>query len=1610
MKLKLPKGCALVISSLLLMGIASAQEIKTSLPLTSVGNDLAWTVGDQNLTLDVPVSGHIRLELYSPRLDQKDYRSDNYYGDEQYDGNTSQVATTFSLLDAQGKVLQTKTYQPGVHNWDTFFDLDLPAGTYQVKASTQGNGKNTFALRLSGMSAAINAENLTVNVHTQEWIAAVNVSTDGSGYALKMYDGDGGGELQARLRDESGNVYPVTVSGDLQWATIPLPEKAGRYTLELRQPSKTKQYSNTVGFALIRQGVAAPITLSKVDETGLLRVIAQLVLPSGNVPTQAAVTLQHTGQTSESVLQLPVDNTIERRVRAGNYAVKVQPIAGAEVSSDKTEVTVPKDGSGELLVHVRPQVALSLQADKTQACIGDVVSIVVRATSKYQGELPLNLQLAAQGLTLKGNQGPLTYKPGENAEWRLEATADKAGSYQVQANLPDWAQSQSADITVLPSTTALQLRRETLPDSRIGDTVTVSLTLTNTAQQDMPFTLTDKVDSGLTAIEPTSFSGVLKKGETRTLSYQAKVVTSGALALSAQLDSPTCPQPQQSQGILNVAAPVPPSEPPSEVRNSPSAARSSTVTLPFDVPKQATELVIAHQPPQDAQYVVGSSRLDGKPLPDPLLSSKGTLYWAVAAQQKGTLSYELSHNNPLSTLPQPALMIRLAGDRSEVLQGKMDKADLQQAVAMNQEVLSGAENTGAIKLPTDKSLIRIRDRITVVVESPMGTPHPTLMINGKAVSDSMLGENTQDGQRNIERLTYVGVPIEVGPNTITFGGSSIEVTRIGAPAKMEVTPVSLVADGSTPVRLKIRVTDAYGNPSTLSAITLHPSLEPYVSDSDTGQSGYQLALKNGEGTLVLQPQSAPVTLDLSAELGQEVKVYHYQVTPDLHTVGVGVVSATLGIHSDFSVENDLTWQARAYSEIGVGSGKLYVAADKDGLPYTDDKSPLERYSVYGDASTESVPLQGIDPIAAVYDHPSYQVAYRRMQMPVDVLPVGSQFTAFTATTKFNPVVSGFVAGIPSDLVSGVVLTPNGSRILRLNPNGYIAGGSELLEVVTYDKNGGRELSRKLLIRNVDYILDENTGIITLVRALDPIDFDFNTVRMLASYRLSGSDATRQVVYGVQIQQKGNNYTVGAAMVHLDEKTTFGVRATYDRDVSHGQIALAYANGVQARADYTTTWVNRWGQKDSALLTARYQAAGYNGMAPLSKGLNLSARYTAGISEHLVAIAEAEYHNAPTINSVTNILTPNDVQGGSVSLRGDYHFVPFSVGAGLKYAFGDVYGIGAVGSVGYQANPFDVDVVHTLPLTGNLKNQTDILAHYRISEHVSLGLKDQITWGVGQAVSLTLDMALGNVNYAIGYDLPNASGSGNRARFGVSTSIALNNQWSLGLHGSALYDVKANTADGALGADLNYKSDNYSATLGSDIVHNTSGWGTVVRGGVTGSLTPNLVLTADGTGEFGAGLNGARVNFGYAYRNRTFNSLGYLRYIGGTLALNEPKVLGGLSAEYRQPAWGVRAGVDTRTLLNDSGSFTAQNYLSGKYYFNDYLAVGAWTYLYLQPSTTTQLFAYGLEGSVRALPGLWLSAGYNLKGFDGLNIPNIYTKQGLYLRLDLTLDESLGRTR
>lgn len=1011
---------------------------------------------------------------------------------------------------------------------------------------------------------------------------------------------------------------------------------------------------------------------------------------------------------------------------------------------------------------------------------------------------------------------------------------------------------------------------------------------------------------------------------------------------------------------------------------APTSLRSE-VQLTFTVPTGAQTLTVVQALPAGATSLPGSSRWNGQALPEPVLTPQG-LAWTVPVSglDRGTLSFTVTFAGSPAPLTAPAVAAGYPGGLLLAVSGTPDLTALRVLSAPRPAV-----NTGSIRQPLDGSDVHVRDAVNVTVTDASEGALP-LLINGVPVPEALVGERaTLEGGRTLR--TYIGVPLRPGANILQHGPDQVTVYRVGPTAALDLTPLTLGADGVTPLRVQVRAVDAFGRPTNLSAVTVSTDAVLLTPDALPGQPGHQLRLEGGAGLLEFAPVQGSGELALTVTHADLTRRASFPVTASRNTVGVALLSATLGLDGDLTAD-DLTWQGRASLDTALGSGQLTVAADKDGLP--TDRDTLTRFNAAGDASTPSTPLQGADPVAFAYRHPAFEVQYRQAPLPITVLPVGEQLTALSAVSRSTPQVAGFVALVPTDRVTGERLTPDGTRLLRLART-QVSPGSETLTLVTVDRVTGQERTRTPLVRNVDYQLDHATGIVTLTRPLARYDLELGEQYVEASYRLNGPLGERDLAFGVQATYQAGSATLGAAAVHLDGHTTFGVRAAYQDEATHADALMATSGGLLAQASIGTITGST-----SAALQVRYQDADYAGLGKGTAGLNASGSVTTALTDRLDGQLSAAYRQEA------------GTEQGQVDAGVRYRAEPFRVGAGLRYSFGDQTGLSAVGRAGYMEGPLSVDLMHAQPLTGTVAPETTLGVKYRLTAATTLGVTSRATWGVGSATILSLDSRVNGVDVAASYELPTADGGGNLARFGVSTTLPLSDTTSLGLYASATTNAATGAQDAAAGTNLRYKSERLTATLGTDLVYNAAGFGVVVRSGVTGSVTNNLTLTADGLIEYGAGKNGQRAAVGYAYRSGPFNSLGAVRYVQGTLAGGQPELSSNLSAEYHQPTFAVRAGVDTRTLLNDPDSFTVQAGVSGTYYLTDRFGLGLWAHALTQPASQTTLTGFGLEGSYNVLPGTWLTAGYNLSGFDGIS-KTLYTRPGLYLRLDLTLDDTLG---
>lgn len=1620
-----------------LLGAASAQEIATSLPLTSVGNKLMWTVGDQDLRLIVDAGSRVQLDVYGAQFDPQDYRSADFFGDENYSTERPKapVSSTFTLYEVTGyeevaveggkpgekvkkpvlgKAVKTQNFGAGAQDWQAFLNQDLAKGTYVLRVATEGNGKNTFAFRLQSISASVEADHLNVTVRSNDWVPALNVYNPGVTEAnptgdigLRMYDGDGPTELEAELRDAQGNVYPIKVSGQLQWDKIDVPKTPGNYTVYLRQPKDTYQFSNTVGFELKN-----PIVVVQTGEkTGQLDIIACLVLPDGEEKTQGTVTV---GENTYNVNgQLGAKTLL-----TGDYAVKTEAVKGAEVSLDKETATVINDKTESIKLRIKPIVNLDFKADKPEVCVGDVIKLTAQASTEFEGkklDTSINIKLPEGFTTADGVSTSVDAQidPNNPSVLTFEAKAVAAGAGNFVASIDKWGKTQNLDLKVLSTATQIELRRGDLPETVApGDTVTVTLNLKNTSTEVAPYTLNDDAGANLEALDPTTFTGELQPGEETTLTYRARVKgeESGESSLKAVLSS-NCDSSQQVDGLLKIQAVTPVPEAPQV-----TVTRESNVRIPFDVPstKNANQIIIAHQPPAEANYVAGSSQLSGKPIADPQVGASGKLYWTTPGAARGILTYKVTHEGNLPALSSPTLVGKYAGNRLSVLigEGGLDEISSLKPIASQE---STQENDGALKLPLANKVFRERDRITIAVSGD-ANDDTTPTLNGVSIDPALLGKKAIDAAAGTQRQEFYGVPLKTGENVLSFGGESIKVFLSGSPVNAEFSPQQIIADGITPIRIGVKLTDINGITTASNTVTVQASLEPTQGDAQPKIGSYQVQLIDGEGVLELEPLGAPTRFDVRLLLGEKTITRAFEALPSKTRVGIGMVSvgAILGNNAT-SGASSISGLARGqgYLETPIGEGKLYAAASgavssetiagattvtqetDQGLPTTDN--PLRRYANYGDSSTETIALQGIDPVAFRYEHPSFNIQYRQSAVPVDVFNIGTSPTALSGFTRGNVQLSGFAAMLPGDLVSGPLgeYEANGTRVLTLNDND-IQQDSETIQLVSVNIVTGAEESRTLS-RLVDYSFDAVAGVVYFQRPLNLIDDQGRRQLVRLSYRLNDPLGTRKLAWGAQVKYHVNdNLSVSAGAVSMDDTTSFGARAHYQDGKSSADVLAAYSSGVLVTGNANLT-----GDRFSTNASVNYQDRNYAGLNGTTAGVGAQASVTYKLTDQLGINAKAKY------SQIYNADPANDTSGGHVDVSGLYTLAPLTIGAGVRAGFGNEQGFGVVGSANYSSGAFQVGVEHVQPLSGDLQATTAIKASIPLVENVALVARDDINWVTGQRGSVGLQAKFGMTNIAANYELAGADGWGNRARFGADTALPLGDKLSLGVNGAYVLNLAGTSNTWNAGAALRYQDDKLSASIATDVAQQISDFRVTVKGGASYTINDVLTLGVDGTQVF-SNLpnntgNGSNYSVSAAARASQWQGLAYLRYKDGALAGDAPEFIGEANAEYHVPQYSIRAGVAGRTLLKQADSLTYQGSLSGTYYLNDRFGLGLAARGLVQPATNSTLLSAGIEGSFRALPGTWLTVGYNPVGFSGIG-SNIYTRQGAYLRLDLVLDD------
>jgi len=464
--------------------------------------------------------------------------------------------------------------------------------------------------------------------------------------------------------------------------------------------------------------------------------------------------------------------------------------------------------------------------------------------------------------------------------------------------------------------------------------------------------------------------------------------------------------------------------------------------------------------------------------------------------------------------------------------------------------------------PREASVFTNRDRILVRARMPLGTD-TRLLVDGVAVPQTRVGQRDVDVANGVERITWYGVKIEPGWNTLVVESrlidGAVEVDSVHVALSSRTASLTAVrkrvlvpADGKTREGLAFEVVDGLGLPVADGVVATVVEGEALVDAVDVRPDarGLQVPVLGGRVTLTTRPRNETGRGVVAVECdGYRAETDVSFVSAQRPFFATGIVDLKLGAYDaggsgsgegvdDFHDGFEAKGQSRLFVQ-GVLPHDVGVTARLDTKkryddPLLKDMDPERQYPVFGDASSvhHAAPSQGGNYVSL--DRGESFVRYGDFRTPFDegeflsyrraatgltsALVDGSRsFKTFVTKTDF----STHQDEIPADGTSGFYYLSRAPMVEY----------SEQLSLETRDRyRPERVIDVRPLARNRDYTINYFDGSILFKEPVDAFDRDFNPVVIVATYEVeTGDDA--QYLYGARGDlAEGSKYRVGSTAV------------------------------------------------------------------------------------------------------------------------------------------------------------------------------------------------------------------------------------------------------------------------------------------------------------------------------------------------------------------------------------------------------------------------------------------------------------------------------------------------
>ena len=524
----------------------------------------------------------------------------------------------------------------------------------------------------------------------------------------------------------------------------------------------------------------------------------------------------------------------------------------------------------------------------------------------------------------------------------------------------------------------------------------------------------------------------------------------------------------------------------------------------------------------------------------------------------------VGETNRKTTVPSYTPLI--TGGPSQALLPTAPKAPAATSIGLNLEKeIKELDNTLAfIGLKDNDTLPYTQARVYVkgVMEIPF-----ILKVNGKEIPASRVGTRSAVADKKMEAWEYIGVNLKPGSNTLEVtqrdaAGENKSVTiNVIAPdqlGKLEiiVPTEGSPADGITPVKIKVKLTDVAGVPVTMrTPFTLETSLGRFdVEDLNKTEPGDQVFIEGGSAEFLLLPPVEPGQASIRISSGIIKADSRVDFLPDLRPlIGAGIIEGVINLRNlntnglvptrqQDGFESELKHFSRdwnggkssaaartAFFLKGKVKGEYLLTAAYDSDKDTKERlfrdiQPDEFYPVYGDSAVKG------------FDAQSTGRFYVRVDKNKSYLLYGDYTTQTNSNARQLSNYSRSLTGIKEHYETDrVVINAFASRdSTRQVVDEFRANGtsgpfslskassltnSEKVEIITRDRNQpALVIKTEAQSRFSDYEIDSFSGRILFRGPIASLDANLNPVFVRITYEIDqGGD--KFWVYGADAQVK-----------------------------------------------------------------------------------------------------------------------------------------------------------------------------------------------------------------------------------------------------------------------------------------------------------------------------------------------------------------------------------------------------------------------------------------------------------------------------------------------------------